>query len=65
MMNVTVPLSDQIKCAKREVAMRERAFPKWVRDGRMKADAAEHELAAMRAIVATLESIEPWKPGDY
>lgn len=54
---MTVPLTDQIKCAKREVAMRERAYPKWVQAGRMKREAAEYELAAMRAVVATLEAM--------
>jgi hypothetical protein len=55
---MTVPLADQIKCARRELAMRERVYPKWVRDGRMTRDAADRETAAMQAIIATLQALE-------
>lgn len=56
-MSAVVPLTEQIKCAKRELALRQRVYPKWVRDGRMKREAADHELAAMQAIVASLEAL--------
>lgn len=38
-------------CAERELAMRERVYPRWVRDGKMKAADADREIACMRAIV--------------
>lgn len=56
-MSAVVPLTDQIKCAKRELALRERAYPKWVQGGRMKRETAAHEMEAMRAIVASLEAL--------
>lgn len=46
----------QIACVKREIALRERVYPKWVAAGRMKQQAADHEIAAMRAVLATLEA---------
>jgi hypothetical protein len=52
---MTVSLPDQIKCARRELAMRRNVYPKWVAGGRMKPDAADRELAGMEAIVASLE----------
>jgi hypothetical protein len=56
-MSVTVSLSDQIKCAKREVALRKAAYPKWVQSGRMKRETADYEIAAMEAILASLEAL--------
>jgi hypothetical protein len=38
--------------------MRERVYPKWVNAGRMKAEAAEREIAAMRAVLETLLSLQ-------
>jgi hypothetical protein len=37
--------------------MRERVYPKWVAGGRMKQEAADRELAAMRTVLATLEAL--------
>jgi hypothetical protein len=56
-MSVTVPLSDQIKCAKRELALRRSAYPKWVQSGRMKRETADYEIAAMEAVLASLEAL--------
>jgi hypothetical protein len=56
-MSAVVPLTDQIKAAKRELALRESAYPKWVQSGRMRRETAEHEIAAMRAILASLEAL--------
>lgn len=52
-----VSIADQIKCAKRELAMRRRVYPKWVMQGRMTKEMADHETNAMAAIVETLEAI--------
>ena len=51
-------IDDQIKCAKRELAFRRSAYPKWVASGRMKQEAADKEIEGMAAIVATLEKIQ-------
>lgn len=56
-MSAVVSLSDQIKCAKRELRLRERVYPNWVRKGRMTRETADHELAGMQAIVASLEAL--------
>jgi hypothetical protein len=54
----TISLADQIASVRREIAMRERVYPKWVNAGRMKAEAAEREIAAMRAVLETLLSLQ-------
>ena len=52
-------LSDQLTCAKRELALRNRCYPKWLSEGRGKLDAngVRHEIECMEAIVATLEKM--------
>lgn len=57
MLGARPDLSAQIACVKRDLALRERVYPKWVAAGRMKPDAADRELAAMRAVLATLEAV--------
>jgi len=54
----TFSITDQIACVRREIGMRERVYPKWVSAGRMKQDAADRELAAMRAVLTTLETLQ-------
>ena len=49
-----ITLEEQIAEAQRELALRERAYPGWVKSGRLSMDDAYHRLAAQRAIVATL-----------
>lgn len=51
-------LDEQIACVKREIAMRERVYPKWVEKGRMPQDKADHELSAMKAVLQTLINLE-------
>jgi hypothetical protein len=48
-------LEDQLRCVLRELAMRKRVYPKWVRDGRMTQAAATHELGCMQAVHDTIE----------
>ena len=52
-------ISEQIKCIKREIGMRKRVYPRWVENGNMTKEKAEHELAAMSAVLETLQSLEP------
>lgn len=56
------PLADQIACARRELSMRRRVYPMWVSTQRMTQAKADHEIACMEAIVATLEAMAPPKP---
>lgn len=50
-------IEDQLRCAKREVGMRVRVYPRWVEGKRMTQAKADEELACMRAIVETLEKL--------
>jgi hypothetical protein len=54
---MTVSLQEQITAVRREIAMRERVYPKWVVTGRMSQMKADTEIAAMRAVADTLASI--------
>lgn len=53
-----VSLDDQIRCLKREIAMRQNVYPKWVTSGRMKQDAADREIAAMTAALHTVMAVQ-------
>jgi len=55
---MAVQLSDQIACVKREIAMRERAYPRWVGGGKMTQQKADQELAAMKAVGETLAKLQ-------
>jgi hypothetical protein len=47
--------ADKLKSLKRELALRERVYPKRVADGKMTHQQAQHELEIMRVIVADYE----------
>lgn len=53
-----ISLPDQVKCLKRELALRRNVYPGWVRGGRMSQAAADHEIAAMEAALATVEKVK-------
>ncbi len=44
----------QIDCVKREIALRERCYPNWVAQKRLKPEAAEYEMGCMRSILEIL-----------
>ena len=50
-------IADQIKCVEREIGMRERVYPNWVKSGKMKPETAERETGAMKAVLETLKSV--------
>jgi hypothetical protein len=50
-----VTLADMLGCAKRELAMRENVYPRWVAAGKMTQQKADLELRYMRAIVSYLD----------
>jgi hypothetical protein len=52
-----IQLPEQLAAIKREIAMRRGVYPKWVASGRMKQAKADHELAAMEAVLETLERL--------
>jgi hypothetical protein len=67
-----ITIEQQLKCAARELALRKRCYPVWVRDRRMKQSKMDEEIAGMEAIVATLQrqkhlteiSVEMGAPGQ-
>jgi len=61
---MSTTIDEQIKCAERELAMRERCYPRWIEQDRMRLDKAEHETACMRDIVATLKKVRDCEQGD-
>ena len=50
-----VSLTDMLDCARRELKMRERVYPRWVEAKRMSPQQATRETRVMKAIVALLE----------
>jgi hypothetical protein len=48
-------LSDLVDCARREVALRQRVYERWVTEHRMTSGKADWEIACMSAILARLE----------
>lgn len=53
-----ISLADQIRAVGREIAMRERVYPRFVDAGRMQQAAADRELGAMRAVLRTLLKLD-------
>ncbi len=53
-----ITLAEQIVCAKRELELRRRVYPRWVASARMTQAKADHEIAAMEAIIGTLRAVE-------
>jgi hypothetical protein len=49
-----VSIDDQIKCVQREIGMRERVYPRWVEQKKMTQEKADYEIAAMKAVLASL-----------
>ena len=53
----TVSIEEQIASVEREIRMRESAYPRWIEQRRMTVKTAEHEIACMRAVLATLQRL--------
>lgn len=47
-------LDEQIKCVRREIALRTNVYTKWIASGRMDREQAEYEMECMRAVLLTL-----------
>lgn len=50
-------LDQQLQCVHREIEMRRRVYPAWVRNGRMKEDKADYEIACMESVYETVRSL--------
>jgi hypothetical protein len=53
-----IGIDEQISCIAREIAIRERCYPKWVSKGTMKQAEADRELNRMRAVIETLSRVK-------
>lgn len=53
----SVSIDEEILCVKREIALREFVYPRFVADGRMKPDRAEREIETMRSILNRLTTL--------
>jgi hypothetical protein len=51
-------IDQQIAAVMREIAMRERCYPKWVLEKRMLQTKSDSELGAMRAVLSTLITLK-------
>ena len=51
-------LHQQIRCAEREVALRIRVYPRFIRQKRMTEEKAIYEMQTMQQIVNTLKALE-------
>ena len=58
-----ITVLEQIECARREVAMRKRVYPRWVANGKMKQNKADLEIEIMESIVDLLLGLQ--KTGFY
>ena len=52
-----VPIEAQIRSAERELRYRIRVYPRWIEAGKITQETANNELAAMRAVVDTLQRV--------
>lgn len=64
---MSVSLEKQIACVRREIAMRERTYPKWIVGGRMSKAKAVEEMLLMKAVLETLVGLQPKQSefGDF
>ena len=53
-----ITLDEQIAEAQRELALRHQCYPQWVKNGKLEAGEAYHQLQTMEAIVRTLQCLE-------
>lgn len=53
-----VALADQIACVRRELAMRQRVYPRWVHAGKMTQADSDREITTMIAVLATLQGLQ-------
>ena len=51
-------IAEQISCIRREIRLRERLYPRFVKDGRLSEGKALSELMAIRAVLASLRSLQ-------
>jgi hypothetical protein len=53
-----ITLAEQIAEAQRELALRRKCYPQWIKSGKLDSQDAYHQLQCMKAIIRTLLGIE-------
>lgn len=59
---VAVSLDRQIECVEREIRLRGRVYPRWIKAGKLNADAAQEEMESMHAVLETLLQVRRRAP---
>ena len=59
-----ISLDDQIAAVDREIGMREKSYPRWVKDRKLTQKTADQELARMRAVRESLLELKRIKAGE-
>ena len=57
-----ISLEQQIKCVGREIGLRRNVYPKFIISGRITQEKADYEIAAMEAVLATLQGLRTAQP---
>lgn len=52
-----IPIADQADEVEREIRQRERLYPKWIENGRLRQDTAQKKIATLKAAAATLRFV--------
>lgn len=52
-----ITIDEQIAEVKREIAMRNKVYPKWIEAGSMKKSKADFQILAMEAVLISLQTI--------
>lgn len=50
-------LTEMLACALRELSLRKSCYPKWIEQGRLTQEKADHEIECMRSIIDRLEML--------
>lgn len=53
-----ITIEEQIACIERELGMRVKLYPRWVKSWKLTQAAADEELARMRAVLLTLQRVQ-------
>ena len=54
----TIVIEEQIACIERELGMRVKLYPRWVKGGKLTQEAADQELDRLRAVLLTLQRVQ-------
>jgi hypothetical protein len=52
-----VSIDDQIACVERELAMREKMYPRWIKQHKMTPQGMDREMGRLRAVLCTLVAV--------